>query len=126
MICETAVVRLCLLVQDQVNQVKSGEERGWQLDVLDDGEFGVILGMDRVSSGQDRGSGVQGANDTGFGNGDGLLLHGFVKNHTSVIIHFIELINAADTAIGKHQSTTFKYKLTRLRVPRDVDGETDS
>jgi len=98
-VCEATVIRLGLLVQDEVDQVEPGEECGWKLDVLDDGKFGVILRVDRIRGSQNRSSSVQGANDASFGDGDSLLLHGLVKDHTSVVVHLVELIDAADATV---------------------------
>ena len=81
--------------------------------------------MDGVSCGKNGGSGVEGANDTDLGYGYSLLLHSFVKDHTSVVVHLVELVNATDTSVRKDKCTTLKDQLTRLWIPGDVHGETN-
>lgn len=68
MICQSPVRGFTLLVEHQIDEVKSGEESRRQLDVVDHGELRVVLGIDRVGCGQDSRSGIQGANNARFGN----------------------------------------------------------
>jgi len=90
------------MVKNQVNQVESGEESWRQFDVFNDWFLGVVFAFDGVRSGENSCSRVQGTDDTGFGDGDSLLLHGFVKDVSGVIVHFIEFIDAADTTVRKN------------------------
>ena len=71
---KTTVKLLVLRVQHQENQVKPAEQGVGQLDVLHDSGTLVPLGHARVSSCQDRGSGIQRTDDTSFGYRQGLLL----------------------------------------------------
>ena len=77
---ETPIIDLILGIKDEEDQIKSGEKRVRKLDILNDGSFVVPLRLDRVSCGQEGGSGVQLENDSGLGNGKRLLLHDFMKD----------------------------------------------
>ena len=81
--------------------------------------------MNRVSSSKNGGSGVKSANDTGLSYGYSLLLHGFVEDHTRVIVHLVELIDATDASVREDKGATLKDKLTGFWVSCDIDGETN-
>ena len=61
--------------------------------------------MYRISSGQYGSAGVQLANNACLGYGDGLLLHGLKKDGSAVLVHLVELVNAANAQIAEHQSS---------------------
>ncbi len=48
-----------------------------------------------IGCSEDRGSGVEGGSDAGFGDGDGLLLHCLVDGCSVRLGHLVELINTA-------------------------------
>ena len=64
--------------------------------------------------------------DTGFGYGDGLLLHGLVDSYLILDVHLIKLINTADTMISKHQCSSLYAELPRLRVLEYTRSKTSS
>ena len=99
MVCKTAILSLCLLIEDEVDEVESGEQRRWELDVLNHTKLRVVLRVDRIGSGKDSCASVECADDTCFGNRDSLLFHGFVEDCARVIVHLVELIDAADAAV---------------------------
>lgn len=53
MLCQTPVVHLVDLVQHQVEQIETGDERRREINVRWDGQFGIISRVDRIRSGQD-------------------------------------------------------------------------
>ena len=57
---------------------------------------------------------------------DCLLLHGFVNSHLVLDVHLVELINAADTVVSKHQCSSFNTKLARFRIFSDTGSQTGS
>jgi hypothetical protein len=73
---------IVLPVEDQVDKVESGEESRWELDVVDDGEFRIVLRVYRVCCCKDGCTGIQRTDDACLGHRDCLLLHGFVQDHT--------------------------------------------
>jgi hypothetical protein len=48
-----------------------------------------------------------------------------VKNNSGVVIHLIELIDAADSSVGEHKSSGLENSLFSLRIFCDVDSQTD-
>ena len=48
-----------------------------------------------------------------------------MKDHSRVVVHLVELIDAADTTIRQDEGTTLENKLSGLWIFRDVDGKTD-
>ena len=62
-----AVSGLLDAVEDKVDQVESTQEGRRQIDVLRDRQIGVILAADWVGGSQNGCPGVEGCDDTGFG-----------------------------------------------------------
>jgi hypothetical protein len=59
-------------------------------------------------------------------NRDGLLLHHLVQLRAIRLLHFIELVDAADAVIRQHQRTTLEHNLPGVRIARDRRGEGQS
>ena len=53
-----------------------------------------------------------------FGNGNGLLFHGFVNSHLVFDIHLVKLINAADAVVCQHERTCLNAELTAVWLLR--------
>jgi hypothetical protein len=73
MLGQPPITDLVDLVQDEVKQIESGDQGGRKIDIGRDGQTGVVFRVDRVRRGQDGSPGVQGGDDTSFGDRDGLL-----------------------------------------------------
>ena len=48
-----------------------------------------------------------------------------MKDHTGAVIHLVELVDAANTAVREHKGTTLQYDFPSLWVLGDVNCETD-
>ena len=73
-------------VLDDKDHVKTGQDGRHEVDVVL--SLGVVpTAKHRVSSGQHRAAGVQGGGDASLGNGDGLLLHGFMDGYSVILSH---------------------------------------
>lgn len=79
-----------------------------KVNVVNDGLVLAPLRLDRVGSGKNGGAGVQLADDACFGDTQCLLLHHLVQHTASRVVHFVKLVNAADTIVCQHQGTTVK------------------
>ena len=102
MVGESSVTSFVLLVKHKVNEIESGQQ-GWRkFNVVDDRHLWIILRVDWIGSSQDCCSSIQRTDDSSLGNRDSLLLHGLMKNYSGVVVHLIELINAADTSIREN------------------------
>ena len=73
MLGQPPVVQLVHLVQDEIQQVKSRNQRRREVNVGRDGQFGVVSRVDGIGSCEDGSTGVEGGDDARFGNRDGLL-----------------------------------------------------
>lgn len=74
-VCGQSSVKLLILrVQHQEDEVKPTEKSVRELDVLYHCRTFVPLRHARISSCQDRGTGIEGADDTSLSNGESLLL----------------------------------------------------
>lgn len=62
--------------------------------------------------------------DTGFGDGDGLLFHGFVDGDLIRDVHLVELVNGADAIVREHEGPGFYGEFARFFVFDDGGGET--
>ena len=49
--------------------------------------------------------------------------HGLMENGTCLIIHFVELIDAADALIGKDKCSALQYSFMGVRILSDVRCE---
>ena len=78
----------------------------WQLYVLHHGQLLVPARHAWVSSCQDGCAGIEGADDAGLGDGQGLLLHDLVQNGTRVVCHLVKLIDATYPIVTQHKSTS--------------------
>ena len=67
MVGKSSVGGFVLFVQNQVDEVKSGQESWWKPDVVDDRELGVILTLDGVCGSKDGGTSVKSTDDTSLG-----------------------------------------------------------
>ena len=88
-----------------------------QLYIFHHSEFLVPARHTRIGSCQDRGAGVEGADDTSLGDGEGLLFHDLVENGPCTVRHLVELINTADPIVTQNQSSSVKVKVHEVRVP---------
>lgn len=98
-----AVLVLVNVIQHDVDQIEPADERRGQVDVLDHTEELVILGLDGVGGGEDCGARVEVADDARLGDADGLLLHHLVQHAAAAHAHLVELVDAADAAVGQDE-----------------------
>lgn len=54
------------------------------------------------------------------------MLHGLVNSDLILDVHLVELIDAADTVVGEHQSASFDAELSRLWVFLHTGRQTSS
>ena len=96
------------------------------MDVLDNRFSCIIFRSNWICRCEDSSSGVELTHDTGFGNRDGLLLHGLMEDGTAIFVHFVELIDAADTLVREDNGTRLQDEFLGLGVFGDVRGQTHS
>ena len=105
-----------LLVDDDEEEVETRHDWRADINVVAQGPRAIISTSERISCGQDRGTSIEGGVDASFCDRDGLLLHSFVDSNLILDIHLVELINTADSVIGKHQGTSLDTEFSCLRI----------
>jgi hypothetical protein len=60
-------------VEDEEEEVETGEEGGGEVDIVDGRDLGVVAAVEGVGGGENGSAGVEGRGDSGFRNGDSLL-----------------------------------------------------
>lgn len=111
------------LIEHQIDQIEPGEQRRGQVDIVDDTAFRIVFGVDGVGTGEYGCSRVQLANDARLSYTDGLLFHGLMENGARILVHFVELVNAADAFVAQHQCPTLQDYLFGLRILADIRGQ---
>ena len=64
MVSESSITGFVLLVKDEIDEIKSGQEGWGKFDVINNGKLWVILGVDWIGSSQDSCSCIQRADDS--------------------------------------------------------------
>lgn len=77
-------------VSDNAQHIETRHDGFRQVHVLGKGQGGVVPSTDGVTGSNDGAPGLQGGDDAGFGDGDALLLHGFVDTGPVCIIHLMD------------------------------------
>ena len=92
--------------------VKPGEKGGLELDLLRYLLELIIPPVDGIGSRQDGRPRVETSRYACIGHTDDLLLHRLVDRHPVSRFHIVELVNADDPAVRKHQCSALDLKLT--------------
>lgn len=124
MLSNVQIDRLVALIEHDKEQVESTHNRRTHGDVGSQAHLSVVPSADRVCSGQNRRSCVQRGLDTGLGDTDRLLFHGFVNGDLITDIHLVEFVNGADTVVCKHEGTSFNGEFAGFLVSDDSSGQT--
>ena len=93
---------------NDTENVKAGKNGFGELNVLGERDGGVIATANGIRCCDDGTACLEGGNDAGFGNGNGLLFHCFVDGSSVLIIHFIEFVNETSSFVGEHKRTSLK------------------
>lgn len=78
---------------DDAEDVESGKDGLGELDVLTEGDRGVVASSDGIGGGDDGATSLKGRDDTSLGDGDGLLLHRLVNRRSVHPSQFHELVD---------------------------------
>jgi hypothetical protein len=113
------------LVAEDAEDVEAREDGVGELDVLREGLAGVVPPADGVGGGHHGAAGLEGRDDAGLGDGDALLLHGLVDGGAVLVGHLVELVDAADAAVGEDERAALEHPLARHGVLVDGRGEAD-
>ena len=72
---EVAVDFLVGLVADDIEDVETGKNGVGEVDVVVEGDLGVVAALERIGCGDDRAPRAESGHDACLGNRDGLLFH---------------------------------------------------
>lgn len=86
-------------IAHDAENIETGEDRFSEFYILREGNGRIIAAANRVSGGNDGATGLEGSDNAGFGDGNGLLLHGFVDGG-SVIIWLVVIFTAFLLEVG--------------------------
>lgn len=121
------LIRLAIRgVKQEEEDIETRKEGSREVNVLNGRDARVVAAVDRVSGGEDGGSGVQGGGNTSLGDGDGLLLHDFVNCRAIVVVHLVEFIDGADAVVSEHKGATLEDHLVGDGITHHGGGKTDS
>mmetsp|Transcript_99618 Transcript_99618/g.171549 ORF Transcript_99618/g.171549 Transcript_99618/m.171549 type:complete len:419 (-) Transcript_99618:949-2205(-) len=115
-LCQGRVLDGVHFVPDDVQQVEALQDRLRQVHVLLEGEGLVVVAPDGVGRRDDGAPGLEGGDDAGLRDGDGLLLHRLVDGRTVAIAHLVKLVDHADPAVRNHQGPPLQSPLPCSRV----------
>ena len=118
------VAAFFMLVADDEDHIEAGQDGGLEIDVLAGRLEIVVAAEDRVGGCEDGGSSVEDGGDAGFGDGDGLLLHGLVDGDAVLFAHLVEFVDADYAAVGEDHGSAFEVEFAGVGVALDGGGET--
>eukprot|EP00968_Pinguiococcus_pyrenoidosus_P028088 scaffold7625_cov277-Pinguiococcus_pyrenoidosus.AAC.7 len=104
-------------IQQEEQQVESTQQRVWQVHVLADRALLVVAAVERIGGSEDCCAGVQPRGDPGFRDAHRLLLHHFVDRRPILVVHLVELVNAADALVRQHERPALERHLSADLIP---------
>lgn len=107
---------LVALIQDHKEQIKSTHDRRAHLYIGTEGLFPVVATANRVSRRENGCTSVKSGMDTSFGDGNGLLFHGFVDGDLVRDVHLVKFVNGTNPVICQHESTGFNGEIAGFFV----------
>lgn len=114
------------LVLDDAEDIEAGQDGLGQLDVLGEGQGGVVAAPNGVGRGDDGAAGLQGGDDAGLADADALLLHGLVDGGAIGVVHLVKLVDEADTAVGEDEGAALQCPFAGHRVLAHGRSQTHS
>ena len=111
-------------ISDNEDSIESRQNRRLEVNLLGGVLQVVVSAEEWVGSGQNRCPGVENGGDSGLCNRNCLLFHSFMNGDSILCLHLIKLINAHNTTISQHHSTSLKLELSSDRVADHSSGQT--
>ena len=113
---EMAVDGFVAFVKDDEEEIEAAHDGRAHVDVGPERGFAVVAPADGVGGREDAGARVERGLDAGFGDGDGLLFHGFVDGDLVANVHLVEFVDGADAIVREHERPRFDGEFTRFFV----------
>eukprot|EP00042_Codosiga_hollandica_P025613 m.115879 g.115879 ORF g.115879 m.115879 type:complete len:354 (-) comp51922_c0_seq19:791-1852(-) len=112
---------IVLVVQQHHDKIEAGEKRRRQGHVDRETLVSVIVAF-WIRRGDDGGTSVQLANQSCFGDTQGLLLHRLMDAGSIVLAHATKLVDAAQAAIGEHKRAGLQRPLAGILHSSDCEA----
>lgn len=125
-LCDFKIFLIVFLVENDKEQIEARHNRGRNIDIVAKGLLSVVPSHVGVCCSQYGCPCIEGRMNSSLRNRDSLLLHSFVNSCLIFAVHLIELIDATDTVVSKHQRTSFNTVLTSLHVFANGGCQTSS
>ena len=108
-----------MVVFDNEDHVETRQDRGLEIDILTRSLEIIVSTEDGIGSSKDRCPCVEDGSDACLGDGDRLLLHGFVDRYSVFVTHLVELIDADYTSIRKHHRSALEVEFSGRVIALD-------
>lgn len=105
-----------VIVAHDEDHVEAAEDGGLEVNVVAGRLEVVVTAKDGVGRREHGRARVEDGSDAGLGDGDCLLLHGFVDGDAVLVAHLVELVDADDAAVREDHGATLEVELARVVV----------
>ena len=105
------VERFKSLISNDENSIETRQNGRLEINLLGCVLKIIVSTIEGVRCRQDGGSRVENGRDTGFSNGDSLLLHSFMDGNSILWAHLVKLIDADDATISENHGSAFELEL---------------
>lgn len=102
---------IMLILHDE-DHIKPGKDSGLEIDILSGTLRVVVSSKDGIGRGKDGRAGVQDGGDTGFGNGDCLLLHCLMNGYSILVPHLVELVDTHNSSVCEHHRSSLQVEFS--------------
>lgn len=114
------------LVSDYVEDVETGKNGVGEVDVVVEGDLGVVATLERICRCDDRASSPESSHNACLGDRYGLLFHCLVDRCPIMLVHLVKFVNQANTFVSQHQCSSFQLPLICRVIAFDTRSQTHS
>lgn len=114
------------LVSDYVEDVETGKNGVGEVDVVVEGDLGVVATLERICRCDDRASSPESSHNACLGDRYGLLFHCLVDRCPIMLVHLVKFVNQANTFVSQHQCSSFQLPLISRVISLDTRSQTHS
>lgn len=86
------ILHWIVFIFDHTQYIETWQNWFGEIDVLGEGHAWIVTSSDWIGGSDNRTTCLQRCDQTGFGNGNRLLFHGFVDGCTILVVHLVELV----------------------------------
>mmetsp|Transcript_48957 Transcript_48957/g.116438 ORF Transcript_48957/g.116438 Transcript_48957/m.116438 type:complete len:202 (+) Transcript_48957:858-1463(+) len=116
LLSDLAIQFLRAVVAHNEDEVKSGEQRIWQADVLDQVQLGVEVSVDWVCGSKDAAPRIERHVHASLADGHDLLLHSLVDGYAIGLVHLVKLVDTNNPSICEYHSSGLEVEVVGVRI----------